>query len=437
MNGQNNLKIVSINVNGLGNPIKRSRLLTKLKRYKAQVIFIQETHLSEEEHEKFKKFGYINSFSSAYKNSRRRGVITLIFNLVNFDLMEEECDKDGRYVIVKGRIDNAIVTLINVYAPPEGDRTFFQIIFDKITSKSEGILITGGDWNTVLNRTKDTTSKNVPRNNKTKYLKKMIKEADLCDVWRDIHPIERDYTHYSAAHKVHSRIDFFLINTIDRYRVIDCKVGIADISDHNTIHLTIHLNNRNRKTLWKMNISILNKENIVQEIKKEIQDCIANNKDDQIEPIIMWDTIKAVMRGNLISRTSHINKIKRLTQVKLEEQLRKLEKKQHLDNSEAVIEDIKDISDKLSDLAKEDIEKKLRFTKQTFYESGPKATKILGRCLRSQQLRNSINKIRDSSTKELHYEPEKIQNTFQVYYKSLYEYKYIINPYTRITNQDK
>lgn len=44
--------------------------------------------------------------------------------------------------------------------------------------------------------------------------------------------------------------------------------------------------------------------------KKEIQDCIANNKDEQIEPTILWDTVKAVMRGNLISRLAHIKKRK-------------------------------------------------------------------------------------------------------------------------------
>lgn len=128
MSGLGKLKIVSINVNGLGNPIKRSRVLTKLKRDRAQVIFIQETHMSKEEHEKFKKLGYTNSFFSSCRNSRRRGVLTLISNAINFEVLEEDCDKDGRYVVVKGRIDNIMVSLINVYAPPEGDKTFFPTI---------------------------------------------------------------------------------------------------------------------------------------------------------------------------------------------------------------------------------------------------------------------------------------------------------------------
>lgn len=284
---------------------------------------------------------------------------------------------------------------------------FFQQLFDKITSLSEGILICGGDWNTILNHNKDTTSFKRCKNQKSKALNWLIKDAGLCDVWRDRHPLERDYTHFSAAHKVHSRIDFFLINTYDRHRVIDCNIGIADVSDHNTIDLTIHLHNQDKKTLWKMNIGILNNEAIVQELKEEIRDCIAINKDDQIEPTIIWDTVKAVMRGKLISRTAHIKKMKRLTQSKLEHQLRNLEKLQHTDTSDTLVEGIKDVRKQLTDLATEETERKLRFTKQTFYESGPKATKILAKRLRSIQIRNAINKIRDPINKEIYYEPGK------------------------------
>lgn len=58
----NSIKIMSLNVNGLNNPIKRQKVMTKLKKEKAQVIFLQETHLSKTEHDKLKRYGYRNLY---------------------------------------------------------------------------------------------------------------------------------------------------------------------------------------------------------------------------------------------------------------------------------------------------------------------------------------------------------------------------------------
>ena len=119
-----NLKIASLNVNGLSNPVKRSRVLAKMRKDKPQGIFLQETHMSKLEHEKLKKFGYNNTYYSSCKNSWRRGVVIMISNSLNFDLIKEKRDDEGRYIIIKGRMDGVLVTLVNVYAPPETD--FFQ-----------------------------------------------------------------------------------------------------------------------------------------------------------------------------------------------------------------------------------------------------------------------------------------------------------------------
>ena len=56
------VKLMSLNVNGLGNPIKRSKVMAKLKKEKADIIFMQETHLSQQEHEKLKRFGFKKTY---------------------------------------------------------------------------------------------------------------------------------------------------------------------------------------------------------------------------------------------------------------------------------------------------------------------------------------------------------------------------------------
>lgn len=52
------LKIASYNVNGILNLMKRSKILGKMKKEGVGVALLQETHLSEREHEKLKRNGY-------------------------------------------------------------------------------------------------------------------------------------------------------------------------------------------------------------------------------------------------------------------------------------------------------------------------------------------------------------------------------------------
>lgn len=93
----------------------------------------------------------------------------------------------------------------------------------------------------------------------------------MFDVWRNLHLKDKDFTHYSLTHQVHSRLDFFLMNKVDRCKVKECSIGTSDISDHNMIYLSIQLSSFPKSTLWRLNMSILNKETIVNEIKKKLK----------------------------------------------------------------------------------------------------------------------------------------------------------------------
>lgn len=75
-----------------------------------------------------------------------------------------------------------------------------------------------------LNHQLDTASTGRHGFTKSKDLSTLIREAGLIDVWTSVHARNREFTHYSPTHKVHSRLDFFLMNAIDRYRVNECTI---------------------------------------------------------------------------------------------------------------------------------------------------------------------------------------------------------------------
>ena len=115
----NNIKLVSLNVNGMNNPVKRSKVLAKLKKEKAQVLFLQETHLPQQEHEKLKRFGFRNTFYSSYRPSQKRGVAILITNALQFECLKEVRDNEGRFVLIKGKLENTIYIDNDQYTPPQ------------------------------------------------------------------------------------------------------------------------------------------------------------------------------------------------------------------------------------------------------------------------------------------------------------------------------
>lgn len=166
------LIIVSYNVNGLLSPIKRSKILTKLKRQKTDIAMLQETRLSEVEHAKLTRMGFKYQFSSSYSAGHRRGVSILISSKITFELLFEKKDKGDRYMLVRGNLGGLLVTFLNVYAPPNSDWDFFKHLFELIISETQGILICGGDFNLRLNPKLDSSN---PRVSQPKLIIKKFK----------------------------------------------------------------------------------------------------------------------------------------------------------------------------------------------------------------------------------------------------------------------
>uniref|UniRef100_A0A8D0AHU0 exodeoxyribonuclease III n=1 Tax=Sander lucioperca TaxID=283035 RepID=A0A8D0AHU0_SANLU len=100
-------RIVSWNVRGLNHPVKRGKILAHLKSLKADIIFLQETHIR-----------------NTAKNKLRVAII--IKKNVLFDHGCTIGDPDGRFLMVSGTINCVPVTLINVYGPNFDDPAFFQ-----------------------------------------------------------------------------------------------------------------------------------------------------------------------------------------------------------------------------------------------------------------------------------------------------------------------
>ncbi len=216
--------------------------------------------------------GFTSVFSSSYKSGRRRGVAILISGKLHFEKVFEKSDREGRYILVRGNIEGIPITLLNVYAPPGSDIHFFKKVVDMMISETVGLLICGGDLNIHL-QPKIDTSNGKAQNTKSliKKINMLFEEVDLIDIWRDLHPNQRDYTHYSSPHSFYTRIDYFLIFGKDKDKIHTCEIGTIDLSDHAPIYLSVDLNLQAKMNNWKLNSSLLNDLHFKEQIKRGIR----------------------------------------------------------------------------------------------------------------------------------------------------------------------
>ena len=65
------------------------------------------------------------------------------------------------------------------------------------------------------------------------------------------------------------------------------------------------MKNSNR---WRLNNTLLNNQQITEEIKKEIKICIEMNENENTTTQNLWDTGKTVLRGKFIAIQAYLKK---------------------------------------------------------------------------------------------------------------------------------
>ena len=119
-----------------------------------------------------------------------------------------------------------------------------------------------------------------------------------------------NFTFFSSAHGNFSRIDHILgdKSNLDKFKKIKTIPSI--FSDHNALRLDLYYRRKTIKNynIWRLNNTLLNNQQITEEIKKEIKICIETNENENTTAPNLWDTIKAVLRGKFIAIQAYLKK---------------------------------------------------------------------------------------------------------------------------------
>ena len=80
--------------------------------------------------------------------------------------------------------------------------------------------------------------------------------------------------------------------------------------------------------IWRLNITLLNNQQIIEEIKKEIKICTEMNESENTTTQNLWDTVKVVLRGRFIALQAYLKKQEKSQTNNLTLHLKQLEKEE-------------------------------------------------------------------------------------------------------------
>lgn len=414
------LRLCTWNVRGIHNPIKRRKILTFLKNEHIDIALLQETHLDDVEHLKLRQGGFEQAFFSSF-TSRSRGVAILVRKNLPFSMTECVKDRSGRYVIVKGTLQGTVISILNIYYPPAHPPDFITKVFSNFSEIHSDISIVGGDFNCILNPLIDRLPhKATPLSSQAKSLHSICEDLGFVDVWRAIHPLEKEYTFFSAPHKCHTRIDYFFLSGLFLHSVLSCAIGSIIISDHAHVVLDLSLEGMGtRRKYWRLNTTILKDHTFISHFKTEFRYFLSINSQSTDNSALLWETIKAYSRGIIISFSASKRRQKLRKQNFLLNELKTKEKAYVDSPTSALLQEITAVRSTLDSLFTQDEETKLKFTRQRFYEHGNKPGKYLAFLTKKRSESQSIAAICDAQNSRI-YDNKLINDTFKEYYCKLY-----------------
>ena len=205
-------------------------------------------------------------------NQKKAGVPILISEKIKFKTKTIKRDKEGHYIIIKRSIQEGDITIVNIYAPNIGAPQYIRQILTAIKGEIDSNKNILGDFDTPLS-TRDRSSK-MKINKETQALNNTLKKMDLINIYRTFHPKTTEYTFFSSAYRTFFRIDHTLGHKSILGKFLKKFEIISSIfSNHNAMRLDINYRKKSVKytNTWRLNNTVLNNQEITEEIKEEIK----------------------------------------------------------------------------------------------------------------------------------------------------------------------
>ena len=411
------VKICSINLNGFRAGFKQKIVISRLKNLNFDIIFLQETHLSNlREAKKFSK-GWDGKSLWSFGTNKSRGVGVLLSSQLRYKLDNYTYDHAGRLLCIDLNMAGSNIRLLNVYAPncPVERRQFFNELQNCMITSRE--IIMGGDFNCIENLELDKMGGNIHKGTDgANILLKLKSDFYLCDVFRTKYPKKKEYSFRQGP--IHVRLDRFYISDSLFQWVQKLSHTPCSVSDHYYVDLIFDQFSPDKHNYgpgyWKCNTSVLSDPELIREITYIYENELHAFpfKDGE-----WWEECKRTFKNIIIKHSRRISVQLKKQIHKLEEDLRMFTKFSYSD-PEYFTPYVNQIKNELNDLIMKKYMGSVIRSRVQFVESYEKPNRFFLRTEKKNAKNRIITEIQQNNVTLK--DPHQIMTACRDFYADLY-----------------
>ena len=209
---------------------------------------------------------------------------------------------------------------------------------------------------------------------------------DLIDIYRTFHPKTTEYTFFSSTHGTFSRIDHILGHKSNLGKFKKIEIVSSIFSDHNAMRLDIIYRKESiqNTNTWRLNNTLLNNQEITEEIKEEIKKYLETNDNENTVTQNLWDAARAVLTEKFIAIQSYLKKQESSQINNLTLYLKQLEKEEQKNPKVSRRKEIIKIRSEINEKEMKEMIAKINKIKSWFFEKIKKMDKPLARLIKKK-----------------------------------------------------
>lgn len=237
----------------------------------------------------------------------------------------------------------------------------------------------------------------------------------MVDIWRRQYPTDRDNSFFSHVHKSYTRINYFLVEAKLTSNINYTQYHNTLISDHSPVSLELKLALPKQRHYRRFNPWLLTDQEFIKYMATRLEEFLKTNDTGDVSDSTLWEALKVVMPGCIISFEASKKREQRRRLVEIEKTLLHIEQNYRSSLLQEDFNKILNLKNEFNRILSGNVSKLLLKLRQRHFEIGDKPERLLARQLKGAQASDAINKIK-FKTGDLLTNHKEINNCFKDFF---------------------